>query len=428
MSLRRLARTAAWLALLGVVLFPRVGACDSKPGHFGILLPLSGNLKALGAKALDGALMGTGLLSPKGPKGPTFRIIDTEGEPERVAEAIGQLSDEGAVAVVGLLRGEEAREGAKAARMAGLPLVAITPARDVAGGTVYRLYLREEEEMDRLARFSIDVMGMKRFAILAPDSEQGKLYRNLFWDAVVRNGGEIAGSEVFTPGDNPTLKEPLQKLTGVWGLSEREIKELYEKEKLEALERERSMLSSLESAPRGRSQAAVRNRDFSKYKPSPMTDFDALFMPVTSTEAGQLAPQLPYYDITGVTLLGLRSWNYVALVNVGKEYVEGARFPTEWSRATVEGRAFAQEFENQYGRQPGTVEAYGFDGAALLTAAWRDGQASTRRSMETWLAGLSGFNSVTGPLTTQPNGDIAAEPKIMAVIERRIAPAPRETK
>lgn len=412
--------TAALLLLASAAL------CAPRPGHFGLLLPLTGNLKALGQKALEGALMGTNLLAEKGVKGPTFRIFDTESDAKTIAGAVETLADEGVVGIVGLFRGEEAREAAKFARMFGVPLIAVTPARDVAGGLVYRLYLREEEEMDRLARFSIDVMGMKRFAILAPDTEQGKLYRNLFWDAVTQNGGEIAGSELFTPGDQPSLKEPLQKLTGVWGLSPAEVKELFEKEKQEQLDRERAMLTSLDGAPqRGRGQTAVRNRDFSKYRPSPLTDFDALFLPVTSTEAGQLAPQLPYYDITGVTLLGLRSWNYAALINVGKEYVEGARFPSEWSRATIEGRAFAQDFEAAFGRQPSTLEAYGFDGAAIFAAAWREGQANTREAVATWLAGLSGFNAVTGPLTTKQNGDIAAEPKIMAVMDRRIAPAPR---
>jgi len=392
------------------------------PSRFGILLPLSGSLKALGAKVLDGALMGSSLLIPDGARGPVFYVADSEGDPEKAAAGVEELAAKGVLGIVGPLKGESARAAAKAARKLGVPLITVTPARDVAGGGVFRLYLRETEEMEKLARYAIDSMGFRRFAILSPDTDQGKLYRQLFWDAVVKNGGEIAGSEVFTPSDNVSLKEQIQRLTGVWGLTKEEVREHYERERLEQQERERSMLSSLGSSARGRAQTAVRNRDFSRYKPAPIVDFDAVFIPVSSLEAGQLASQFPYYDVSGLTLLGIRSWNYSALTRVGKEYVEGARFPVEWSPATPEGKAFSRDFEAYFGRIPGPLEAYGFDAAALFMTAWIEGHGQSRQEVAAYLAALSGAGGVTGPLTTTPEGDIATEPKFMTVRNRTIIP------
>lgn len=390
--------------------------------RFGVILPLSGNLSALGTKVLEGVLLGSRLLSREGAPGVVFHIRDTQGSPEEAAGAVEELAARGVSAIIGPIRGDEAKAAGVKARKEGVPLVAITPSREVAGGIVHRLYLREEEEADRLTRHAIDDLGFRKFAILAPATEQGRFYRNLFWDAVIRNGGEIVGSESFEPGDNPILKEQIQRLTGLHGLTAAELKEFYDRERLEQEAKERALLSSFNPVFRGRSSPALRNRDFSKYRPAPLTDFDAIFMPVSSTEAGQIAPQFPYYDVDGVVFLGIRSWNYSALINVGKEYVEGARFPTEWSPATEEGRVFLREFEVTYGRVPGALEAYGYDAAKLLMLGWSRGRAQSRSAVAEFLATLDDVDAVTGPLTSMSQGDIAVEPKMMTVQGKKIVP------
>jgi hypothetical protein len=162
--------------------------------------------------------------------------------------------------------------------------------------------------------------------------------------------------------------------------------------------------------------------DFSKYKSRPQVDFGAVFIPAPSLTAAQIAPQFPYYDVSNVVLLGIRTWNYAGLVQVGKQYVEGARFPTEWTAATPEGQAFSEAYQNAYGEPPGVLEAYGYDAARLFLAAWRQGNAESRADLARTLSRLTDVPAVTGPLTTAPNGDIAVSPKILTVERQQIVP------
>ncbi len=411
-----------------------------RPGHIGILLPLTSRLAPLGEKVLDGIMLGSGLLAPgkdadpqveivqQDAEGqntsPVFHIGDTAGDPGTARRAVAELAAEGVTAIIGPLKGDVAKAAAEEARKYGIPILTLTPARDITGEGVFRLNMREEDEMDRLARHAIEELGIRRFAILAPDTEQGRLYRELFWDAVVRHGGEIAGSQLFAEVENPSLKTPIHKLTGIYGLSKSDLKELFALERIAEIEKERSMLLEYGVSLTG-AEAALGNpeKEFARYEPAPLVDFQAVFMPVSSLEAAQLAPQLPYYDVSGETLLGIRSWNYSALTRVGKEYVEGARFPVEWSEESAEAKTFVAAFEQAYGRKPGTLEAYGFDAAAIVMRALGDNQASGRNELSLYLSRLWAVPAVTGPITAHPNGELAVEPKLMAVRHMRIVPA-----
>jgi ABC-type branched-subunit amino acid transport system substrate-binding protein len=301
----------------------------------------------------------------------------------------------------------------------GIPLVTLTPAREHVGGDVFRLFLREEEEVDGLVRFAVTARNMRRFALLVPDTDAGRRYRALFWDAAVRHGAEIVASESFAPADT-NLEIPLKRMTGIYNLTDAERRERFDIEREDAALRLAEKGEGPGGAPR---ELPERLQSFAKFKPRPIVDFDGLFLPVSGMTAAQLAPQLPYNDITGVTLLGSRSWNYESFVKVGEQYVENALFPAEWHESTPEGGAFAEAFVSAYGDPPGTMEAYAFDAVRLFTAALAAGQADERAAVARYLSRLAAVPAVTGPLSSLPGGDIAVEPKILTASHRRIVAA-----
>ncbi|TAL17385.1 penicillin-binding protein activator [bacterium] len=393
----------------------------SKRVHLGILLPLTGPLAPFGKRALRGALLGSKLFGDEGPRELVFHIADTEGDPSLAAKEVKRLAGEGVTGIIGPLKGDEARSAAKAAREEDLPLLALSPAADLTGGMVFRLFLREEEEVDRLVKFAVEEKHLKRFAILAPDTESGRRYRSLFWDSAVRHGGEITASETF-PADESSLEIPLKKAAGIYGLTKAELRERQEREKQALAEAMQGpQLTAEEPITEPVPPPVNAKKKSAEEGPKPLVDFDALFLPVSpSVKVAQMAPQLPYYDITGVTLLGIRSWNYPELVKVGKEYIEGALFPAEWHPSTHEGAEFAESFEKSYGSTPGVLETYAYDAVRLMAekAAGND-----REGLRRGLSSLSGADGVTGPLSAAPGGEIISEPVILAVSRSMIVPA-----
>ncbi len=406
------------------------GIRNVRPGNIGVLLPLSDRLAPFGKKVLHGILLGSRLFGAdtsgheQKQNQITLQIADSGGDPLKSAEAVIDLATRGVVGIIGPLKGEAAQAAAEAARMMGVPLVTVTPTGGFEGDGVFRLYLREEDEVDRLVAHAVETLDIRRFAILAPDNEAGRRYRKLFWDSVVEHGAEIAGASLFEASENITLETPIHKLTGIYGLKGAELRERFETERRAELEKQKSLLMALGIAL-GEAEAGLDDaeKEFAKYEPEPQVDFTGVFLPVSSLTAGQLAPQLPYYDVNDVVLLGIRSWNYSALTKVGKRYVRGSHFPVEWTVDSEEGAAFATAFEEAYGHAPGVLEAYGYDAVQLILDIAAELEVMGRTELQRGLEIVWAKPAVTGPLTTHPGGEIASEPKLMKVVGRKIVPA-----
>jgi ABC-type branched-subunit amino acid transport system substrate-binding protein len=395
----------------------------AQPGVIGLLLPLSGPLQPFGARALRGALMASELFAASADPGIAFAVADSRGEPDAAAQGVRDLVARGVLAIVGPLKGAAAVAAASVARELGVPLIAPTAAPEAAGCDTFRLYLREEDEVAGLVEYAARTKGLRRFAILYPETELGRRYRDLFWDAVVAQGGEITGVEGFPPsaGDQ---EEAILKLTGVFALTPGEIRERFVAEERTRLLRERELLVALGLAEGGDEapQVPVDAERLAKYKPPPVVDFDAVFLPVSSVEAAQIAPQFPFHDVEKVTLLGIRTWNYPALVQVGDEYVAGALFAAEFHPALPGARAFADQYRRAYGEDPGVIDAYAYDAVHLLTRIVATPGGDARATIARRLASLWAAPGVTGPFTTHPNDDIAASPKLLTVRNGRIEP------
>ncbi len=395
----------------------------AKPGTYGVLLPLSGPLAPFGRRALRGVLLGSGLFGPQDP-GVRLLVADSRGEPEAAARAVEDLARRGVVGILGPLKGAAARAAARRARELGVPLLTLTPAAGVAGDGVFRLHLPRDDEVAALVAYAVGVLGHRRFALLYPDTETGLAYRDRFWDRVVAEGGEITGVESFS-GTLDDAGTAIEKLTGVYGLSAEEIRERFLEEERLRLRRERELLAALGVEPAFADEPVeVDEERLARYKPRPIVDFDALFLPVPSRLAGQVAPLLPYHDVEAVTLLGVRTWNFPTLVEVGEEYVEGAVFAAEFHPETPRAREFVRAYRQAFGEAPGVLEAYARDATALLRAG---GPGESRPGLRARLSGLEDAPGVTGPLTSRPDGDIAGRPVILTVRRGRIVPAPYPT-
>lgn len=393
------------------------------PGLYGLLLPLSGPLETLGIRALRGALLASRLFRGESHPGIRLAVADSRGEPEAAALGVRELASRGVLGIVGPLRASAAEAAARVARELGVPLLAPTPSPAAAGDGVFRLYLREEDEVAQLVEYAVDIRGLARFAILYPDTPLGRRYRDLFWAEAVARGGEITAVEAF-PSGSRDQGDAIRRLTGVYGLTAAEIRERFVEEERARLSRERALLAALGlDKSDGKGAVIVDPERLSRYKPSPIVDFDAVFLPVSGVEAAQIAPQFPFHDVDRVALLGIRTWNHPTLVQVGQEYVAGALFPAEFHPELPEARDFAAAYQAEHGEPPGVIEAYGYDAVRLLLGATALLGPDTRAGVRRRLDSLWAAQGVTGPLTAHPGGDVAAQAKILTVRRGRIVPA-----
>ncbi len=174
------------------------------------LLPLSGPSRRVGSRLLDVLLLASGSRcgpAPTGPPcdvavgGPRLVVRDTRSDPEVVGELIRDLvTDPDTVGVVGPVQRDVVEAAVEALGASDLPLMPITlELPDHEGASVFRVMGSNEREVAAIAQHAIDVLGVERFAILAPDIPYGVALADLFERDVRALGGRIVAREAYDP-------------------------------------------------------------------------------------------------------------------------------------------------------------------------------------------------------------------------------------
>ncbi|HEY0839275.1 MAG TPA: penicillin-binding protein activator, partial [Vulgatibacter sp.] len=338
-----------------------------EPRKVGVVLPLSGQYKAFGQQLLDGiqmAAQGSGL---------ELVIRDTKGEPTDAAALVERLVFEDHVmAILGGVLVTEAQAAAAKADELGIPFVTFSRAEEIVPGSewIFRNMLTYRDMAEGLASFTIDARGLKRFAILHPDISYGTELRDLFDEAVTRKGGELRGVQEYAD-KSTTFSEPIRKLVGKENVQDRaeyqrKLAEI-RAQNLDARRRRNAIEKARNSVP-------------------PLIDFDAIFIPDQWRTIALVAPALAFEDVitswcdaadvdrtrrtTGqnvkpVMLLGANLWNHPELPTRAGKYVNCSVFVDGfWAGSQrPETALFVEAFNQAKGRNPGLLEAYGFEAA-----------------------------------------------------------------
>jgi ABC-type branched-subunit amino acid transport system substrate-binding protein len=138
-------------------------------------------------------------------------IKDDKGTPEGSKAAAEDVINRGATLILGPLFAKSVAAVAPLARKAGVPVVAFSSDREVAGDGVYLLSFHPTPEIERVVAYAA-ARGTKRYAALIPQDSFGKVVEPVFRDAVARTGGSIVALETY-PGNANALLAPLRKIS-----------------------------------------------------------------------------------------------------------------------------------------------------------------------------------------------------------------------
>ncbi|MGO9830788.1 MAG: penicillin-binding protein activator [Myxococcaceae bacterium] len=398
-----------------LVRLDRVGAVRGRT--LGVLVPLTGKYQRLGEAVMRGIKLAL--------KGSDIELLvkDTQGDPARAAAAVEELVfEDGAVAAIGPLFGEDSRRAAVVAQDLGLPLLTLTRNEDITeiGPFVFRNMLTYSAEGRALASWAVDVMGYKSFAVLYPNTSYGVEMTSDFWDQVTAKGAAVRGAEAYA-NDQTTFTTEAKKLVGRYYLEDRT-------DYLEALR-------ELKEANRENNADAFRRRkalEKAKKDLEPIVDFEALFIPDEWSRVGLIAPALAVEDIitntcdakeieklkktTGktdihtVTLLGGQGWNspknaegVPRLIERGGKFVLCSVFVdgfyAESNREAT--RRFVHAYSEAYpDATPLLLDAVAYDSARILRQVLEAQKPPlTRDGVRAALAAVKDFDGATGRTT-----------------------------
>jgi len=376
-----------------------------KQGVLGCLLPLSGPFSIYGEEVLKGVELGLGVhWDQTAQTGLELLIRDTKGRPEEALAALENLViDEKIMAIIGPVSSRAAIAVARKAQEMGVPVIALTQREGVVeeGEMIFRNFLTPSQEIDGLIDVAMGQMGLKHFGILYPDNAYGRYSMNLFWDRLNDMGGTVTAVESYGV-DDTDFADQIKKMVGLY------------------YPRPASFVQRLED------MKTPEDEENSIYpeEPEPIIDFDAIFIPDSFQRVAMIAPQLTFYDVLEVQLLGTSPWQSPKLVEMAKDYIQGALFCSGFVGDSEEAgvQIFVEEYRDNFDADPGILAANGYDTIRLLKQVLSDKEIRTRKDLVNALLGSQGFYGVSGVITFDPNGEAEKEPILLTISGNSMVP------
>jgi ABC-type branched-subunit amino acid transport system substrate-binding protein len=382
----------------------------------GCLLPLSGPYQAVGSRALKGIELALERFSAQS-SGPQMNIVvkDSGGDPDQTRLAMQELIDEKVSTIIGPI--VTAEVAAAEAQANGIPIITLTQKDNITsiGDYVFRNFITPEMQVKAIADYTAISLGLNRFAILYPDETYGITFMNLFWDRLIENGGKIVGVETYNP-QHTDFADPIKKLVGLYYDIPADLKEAAELS-MEEDEHQRDSDSPLAQDNSDENQAQKTAEE----EPEAIVDFDAIFIPDSPRTAGLIIPQLAFYDVKDIYLLGTNLWHSDVLIEMAAQYVQGAIMPDGFfagSSAPVV-QDFVKIFEETYQEKPGFIEAVVYDSAMMVFSVLNQPDLRFKSELKNELLNLAGFSGVTGPTHFDENGEAQKQLYLLRVKGRR---------
>jgi ABC-type branched-subunit amino acid transport system substrate-binding protein len=207
---------------------------------------------------------------------------------------------------------------------------------------------------------------------------------NFFQNQVLNYGATLVIVESYKP-EQTDFAEPIKKLVGLHYPIPKDLESYYPE--------------------RQESQNQGGKKDSG---PRPIVDFDALFIPDAPQRAGLIIPQLAFYDIENVRLLGTNLWHSPALIEMAPRFSQGAIVTDGLILNEPKGKLaeFIQSYQSAFLESPDLLSATGYDNANLLFTLLSDVRVRFRSSLKTALGTLKNFPGVTGLTSFDTQGEV----------------------
>jgi ABC-type branched-subunit amino acid transport system substrate-binding protein len=306
--------------------------------ELGCLLPLSGQLSSIGFRVQRGME----LAAKKAPVKLLFR--DTGTNPETAARLTRELAqDQNVLAILGPLSSTVAQSAAEAAQATSVPLIALAQKDGLTqtGTWIFQAFLTPRQQVRALVGYGVG-KGIKRYAILYPDSSYGRTFLQNFQEEVAMQGGELTAQAFYSPGSQefgPTLA---------------------------------TLTSSITPKTEGKPQDI------------------ALFLPDDAATVATIAAGLNGTPLKGTLLLGTNLLHNATIPEPQLAAMQGIVFPEAFFTGdpNPEVQKFIAAYRQQYGADPDYLAAQGYVVLRLLVQLAESRQALSRTSLPQQLLAL----------------------------------------
>jgi ABC-type branched-subunit amino acid transport system substrate-binding protein len=249
---------------------------------------------------------------------------------------------------------------AQEAEVRKIPLITLSPLQGIVQKRkyIFQNSITNAAQVKALVQYAFKMQGIHTYAVLYPRNPYGLTFKELFQQEVERMGGRVVASASYAE-DQTDFGDTIKGMVRY---------------------------------PRPQKP---------KDKPKPIFDFKAIFIPDDFTMINLIVPQLAYYDVTEVQLLGNNGWDSAELVSgENAKFFEGAVFVDGFFKdgPSLQVRSFVSDFEDTFNASPTLLEALSFDATKLILKVIADTGLVTPEALlslkdYSGVAGFTGFNA-----------------------------------
>lgn len=337
------------------------------PVRIGVILP-EGGASTLQQYA-EQVRAGLDIAFRNAPDGVELVFVDDGGDERMAAQRTRELEEQGVVAIVGPLLGAAVDAAAAARTDSSLVLISPTASERPNGRNAFTLNAGDARGGASLARYAL-TRGHGNVALLYPAGDEFRAQAAAFRQGIQEGGGRIVADITWPPGTT-TFAEPLERLR--------------------------------------------------------LSNADAVFIAAAERDIRQLAPQLAYYGVGGIQVLGTEAWaSEAVLARVEPSLIEGvvAAVPFLATSRALAWDEFVGLYEAAQRRSlDNPYPALGWDAARLvLEAIGSDGRPS-RADVAQRIAATDAFRGATGVLSLT-DGVVTRRPFLVRIRAGRAEPIP----
>lgn len=357
----------------------------------GAILPLSGPLSDQGKKLLSGIQYGMEAYNQTGSLKVELLVKDSQGNAiEAIKCAQWMTKQQEVIAIIGDLESQVTEAVAGVTQENEVPLIAPTAMEEGItriGPYVFQLNGSLSARAKALAEYAMSALGMKRFALLCPMEEVGRVIRNAFVATVTALGGEIIAEKWYT--ENTEDFSPQVRAIREAGL--------------------RWMVQDSLLSTHGGKMDEFR-KSFVERKVArlleqteiPVTSIDGFLILPTQENLTSFLAQLRFYNLK-TFILGSSVWDDPSFLREHQlelEELHGLIYYSDFYEDPYNTNL--AEFRNGYkkatGKFPEKMEAIGYDAIRVVLEVLGD-RSISRAEFRDRLTQLSSFRGVRGPIS-----------------------------
>jgi ABC-type branched-subunit amino acid transport system substrate-binding protein len=302
-------------------------------------------------------------------------VRDTASDEQTAVKGVQILNNKRVSAIIGPMVTDTS--AAKEAQKLKIPIVVLSQKHGIPdlGNYVFRNFLTPQMEIGTIVSYAVEKLGARRFVILYPKGTYGQTFTEIFQDKVAAYGGQIISVDAYN-SDQTDFGKIIKNLISRFGAVENEQGDTGKK-------------------------AYYRQDDVS-------VSFDAVFIPDSYNMVALIAPELRFYGIEDVLLLGTNLWHSGQLMEMAQKYVQNALVPDAYYSDSKRKQVvdFINRYEKKYQEKPGFFEAVAFDTAMMIFQTVSQPEVKSRKELKDHLLSIRNYNGVTGLTSFKTNGEV----------------------